>query len=98
MSYQHCNVHDEDATNGCMACAAEHETRAREYIAKAFHDAYEELAPGAGYSTRKQSRKAWTDLAPELRVLMIATVERLIEGEAIAIGALALDQTYEGRA
>ena len=93
MSYQHCNVHDEDATNGCMACAAEHETRAREHIAKAFHDAYEELAPGAGYSTRERSRKVWSDLASELRVLMIATVERLIDEHVIEIGEQAMIET-----
>lgn len=95
MSYQHCKTHDEDATNGCLACAAEHDARAREFIAKAFHDKYEELAPGFGYSTREQSRKDWTDLAPELRALMIATVEHLIDDSVITATDYTIDVTAE---
>lgn len=93
MSYQHCNVHDEDATNGCMSCAAEHETRAREYIARRFHEQYEKLAPDCGYETRHNTRVAYKDLPIELTTLVCAVVESLLEEGTIVIGDNAIDAT-----
>jgi hypothetical protein len=49
-----------------------------EQIAKAFHDAYERLAPDHGYKTREASAVPWDDVPPANKALMIATVEALI--------------------
>jgi hypothetical protein len=49
-----------------------------ERIAKAFHDAYERLAPGHGYRTREESAKPWAEVPATNRALMIATVTTLI--------------------
>lgn len=56
-----------------------------ERIARAFHEAYERLAPSFGYETRKASAVPWEDVPEENRELMVATVETLLEdGEIIA--------------
>lgn len=49
-----------------------------ETIAQAFHEAYEELAPTAGYTTRPESRKPWKDVPVTNKTLMISTVQRLL--------------------
>lgn len=54
-------------------------TNNAELIAKAFHEAYEELAPDHGYETREASRKPWTDVPEQNRGLMVAVVARLLE-------------------
>jgi uncharacterized membrane protein len=45
-----------------------------EDIARAFHDAYERLAPSFGYSTRTSSAKPWAMVPAANKALMIATV------------------------
>jgi len=51
-----------------------------EALAKAFHDAYETLAPQYGYDTRPESRVAWEDLPENHRALMAMTVETALTG------------------
>lgn len=58
-----------------------------EEIAKAFHEAYEELAPEFGYRTREASAKPWEDVPGQNKGLMIATVSKLLEKGIIAPGA-----------
>lgn len=55
-----------------------------EQIAKAFHDAYESLAPEHGYETRKESAKPWSDVPENNRNLMVATVQSLLDSGAIS--------------
>lgn len=52
-------------------------------IAKAFHDAYELLAPVHGYKTREASAVPWEDVPEDNRALMRDTVAALIEGGVI---------------
>jgi hypothetical protein len=52
-------------------------------IAKAFHEAYEELAPQHGYQTRKASAKPWEDVPDSNKALMIATVRKLLDDGVI---------------
>ena len=57
-----------------------------EETAQRFHDAYEELAPTFGYSTRPESRMSWDRLSEPMRSLMIATVRAVfIERAADAL-------------
>ena len=57
-----------------------------EETARRFHDAYEELAPTFGYSTRPESRMSWDRLSEPMRSLMIATVRAVfIERAADAL-------------
>lgn len=56
----------------------EHHPRA-DQIARAFHEAYEALAPAFGYRTRSESAVPW-DVVPEgNKGLMRATVTHLLE-------------------
>lgn len=55
-----------------------------ERIAKAFHEAYEELAPEHGYETRQASAVPWEDVPEENRNLMVATVQRLLDQGTIS--------------
>lgn len=43
-----------------------------EKIAKAFHEAYERLAPSFGYETRRESAVSWEQVPEQNRQLMIA--------------------------
>ena len=52
--------------------------RSAEYVAKAFHDAYEEFAPQFGYETRKESAVPWDEVSENYRNLMLAVVQRLM--------------------
>ena len=54
-----------------------------EPIARAFHDAYEHLAPVYGYKTREESAVPWDDVPQANRDLMIATVRRLLDDRVI---------------
>jgi hypothetical protein len=49
-----------------------------EEIARAFHEAYEQLAPDFGYRTREASAKQWDEVPEQNRGLMVATVEKLL--------------------
>ena len=55
-----------------------------ERIAKAFHDAYETLAPEHGYETRRASAKPWDEVPANNRSLMVATVQHLLDHGTIA--------------
>lgn len=57
-----------------------------EAIARAFHEAYERLAPGHGYETREASAVPWEDVPQENRALMIATVTSLLDNDVIRPG------------
>jgi hypothetical protein len=48
-------------------------------IAQAFHEAYEDLAPGFSYTTRKASAKPWDEVPENNKGLMTATVQRLLD-------------------
>jgi hypothetical protein len=50
------------------------ETTTNEDVARAFHEAYERLAPSFGYATREASAKPWADVPEANRRLMVATV------------------------
>ena len=54
-----------------------------EEIARAFHAAYEELAPEFGYRTREASAKPWDEVPERNKRLMIATVEKLLQDGSI---------------
>jgi hypothetical protein len=55
-----------------------------EPIARAFHEAYERLAPAHGYTTRKESAKPWSEVPKSNRDLMTATVLALFDQGTIA--------------
>jgi hypothetical protein len=59
-----------------------------EYIARAFHEAYEVAAPKHGYETREASRTTWEAVPEVNKNLMIAVVQELIEAGVIAPGPL----------
>ena len=50
-----------------------------EQLARAFHEAYEELAPNYGYKTRDTSAVPWDDVPDNNKQLMIATSKRVLE-------------------
>lgn len=54
-----------------------------EAIARAFHRAYERLAPGYGYEIRKAS----VDIPDQLKALLIATMQELLSEHVIASGS-----------
>jgi hypothetical protein len=49
-----------------------------EQLARAFHEAYEELAPQYDYDTREDSRQPWAEVPEQNRKLMVATAEAVI--------------------
>lgn len=49
-----------------------------EELAKKFHEAYERLAPGFGYETRKESAKPWADVPENNRKLMTAVCAEVL--------------------
>lgn len=53
--------------------------RNRENVARAFHEAYERLAPEHGYQTRPESAVPWDDVPESNRALMTAVVADLFE-------------------
>lgn len=53
-------------------------------IARAFHEAYERLAPSFGYRTREESAVPWESVPLMNKRLMIATVTALLEDGTIA--------------
>ena len=57
-----------------------------EAIAKAFHEAYERLAPDHGYETRIASAKPWEEVPEANRNLMIAVVQELLDKGVIEQG------------
>lgn len=55
-----------------------------EAVAKAFHEAYEQLAPSHGYETREASAKPWEDVPDQNKGLMVAVVRELLDAGVIA--------------
>lgn len=53
------------------------------HIDRAFHEAYEALAPDYGYKTREASAKPWHEVPEQNRALMTATVQRLLDRRVI---------------
>ncbi len=49
-----------------------------EQMAKAFHEAYERLAPSFGYTTRSESAVPWEDVPEQTRLLMIAVTDEVV--------------------
>lgn len=54
-----------------------------EAIARAFHEAYERLAPEHGYETRPESAVTWDTVPEHNRRLMVAVVTELLDREVI---------------
>ena len=67
-----------------------------EFIARAFHEAYEELAPSFDYETRKKSRVDWVNVPENNRKLMVATVKKLLNDGTIYPGIEAVRQDIIG--
>lgn len=65
----------------------ENRSRDAEQIAQKFHEAYEELAPDFGYSTREASRKPWADVPDQNKSLMTAVARRLLDMGTVASGS-----------
>lgn len=57
-----------------------------EKMAQAFHEAYEALAPGFGYSTREDSAVPWEDVPEANKALMLATVRNVLIEQRLEIG------------
>jgi len=51
-----------------------------ERLARAFHEAYERLAPLFGYETRKESAVPWEQVPDNNRALMIAVCTEIMPG------------------
>ena len=49
-----------------------------EKVARAFHEAYEQLAPLYGYETRNASAVPWEQVPDNNRELMIAVADQLL--------------------
>ena len=49
-----------------------------EQLAQLFHEIYERLAPNFGYKTREASRKPWTDVPQNNKLLMIAVCSEIL--------------------
>lgn len=54
-----------------------------ERLAKAFHEAYERLAPDYSYTTREASAKPWEEVPENNKKLMIAVVQELLDRKEI---------------
>jgi hypothetical protein len=63
-----------------------------DYIAAAFHTAYEALAPEHGYATRPASAVTWDEVPEPNRSLMVATVRYLLSRDYIAPGVHTLSR------
>lgn len=59
---------------------------AAEAVARAFHEAYERLAPDHGYETREASRATWQDVPVANRRLMVAVAAELLERDVVRVG------------
>lgn len=71
---------------GPCALDREHSERSAEIIARAFHEAYERLAPTFSYETRNASRKPWADVPSNNKELMIAVAQELMDRGIIESG------------
>lgn len=57
-----------------------------EFIARAFHEIYEKLAPTFGLTTVFESRVPWEDISDRNRNFMITTVQQLLDDGTIISG------------
>jgi hypothetical protein len=69
-----------------------------EPITRAFHDAYERLAPTFGYKTRESSAVDWEDVPAENKALMRATIATLLCEGVILPGPVPARPADEGKA
>jgi hypothetical protein len=53
------------------------------FIARRFHEVYEELAPAHGWQTQERSAVRWEEVPIENRSLMVEVVARLLDEGAI---------------
>ncbi|WP_424533654.1 hypothetical protein ACOZ38_25295 [Sphaerisporangium viridialbum] len=58
-----------------------------EQVARAFHEAYEELALDFGYETRRDSAVPWDQVPDRNKRLMVAVAGSLIERGVILVGS-----------
>jgi hypothetical protein len=63
-----------------------------EGIARAFHEAYESLAEGFGYQTRRASAVPWEDVPEANKALMIATIRNVFIEQGLALRPPAPDE------
>lgn len=54
-------------------------------LARAFHEAYERLAPAHGYETREASAKPWEEVPEPNRGLMVAVARELLEKQVVRL-------------
>lgn len=54
-----------------------------ERVARAFHEAYERLAPDFGYRTREASAVPWAEVPEANRLLMRAVVRDLMQAGVV---------------
>lgn len=57
-----------------------------EFVAQAFHEAYEELAPLHGYKTREASAVPWDEVPEANKSLMVNVAHHLLDGGWISRG------------
>jgi hypothetical protein len=69
-----------------------------EQVAKAFHDAYEQLAPKHGYKTRDETAVPWADVPEKNKALMIETAGIVLDTLLKAAGATPLTPEQRARA
>lgn len=55
-----------------------------EYVAQAFHETYEDLAPLHGYKTRDASAVPWDEVPAENKALMVNVAHHLLDGGVIS--------------
>lgn len=70
-------------------------TRTPDDIARAFHEAYERLAPEHGYQTRRASAVPWEDVPESNKALMVATVSALLDEGVITAAPEAAQELRE---
>lgn len=54
------------------------------YVAQAFHEAYERLAPEFAYETREASAVPWKDVPQNNKELMIAVAREIMNNNAVS--------------
>lgn len=64
------------------------DTPARDALARAFHEAYERLAPDHGYQTRRASAVPWEAVPEANKTLMLATIGDVLADPSKVIAAL----------
>lgn len=66
-----------------------------EDVARAFHEAYESLAPSFGYKTRDASAVPWEDVPENNKALMVATIRNVLIERRLAIKGGPADGEFE---